>query len=83
MPVDLVVQQSASDGALVRMAFQVPSLVELDKSLERLAQLGIEPTRTSSNRARRGFVIPDPDGLEIEFFAFSQAEIAEPQAMAD
>lgn len=82
MPVDLVVQASSADSGLARMAFLVPTIAELEQALKRLDVQGIVPTNRLSNGAREGFVLTDPDGLEIEFFAFSRAEAARPLAMA-
>jgi catechol 2,3-dioxygenase len=70
---DLVVERSDEGGALARMAFLMPNIDEMDHAQERLAALGIRPIRVGSEKGVESFVLADPDGLEIEFFALADA----------
>ena len=81
MPADLVVERSLEGGALARMAFLVPSIEEIDQAQKRLAKSGIRPIRTSNDRGKESFVLVDPDGLEIEFYALASATATPPVEM--
>lgn len=71
MPFDLILIEGSEEDPLAKMSFLIPNVNEVEASIARIEAKGFSPVESFNEGGRRGFTLKDPDGLNVEFFAFT------------
>jgi len=62
------------DRGLIRFAFELPSVTEVSAAIQRLVTAGVPVDRIIKEAHKESFLIKDPDGMVLEFYATTPAQ---------